>query len=106
MGDKKIDEERKVVELKHNMQHVCDEVSKGVVVGVRRLRVACMNLGDIYESISKCVCVFFFSSRRRHTRSGCDWVRRVLFRSLHYQPKLQLYVYLIYLFFLVCCKLI
>src|SRR5215204_6611909 len=24
---------------------------------------------------------FFFSSRRRHTRSLCDWIRRVLFRS-------------------------
>ena len=24
---------------------------------------------------------FFFSSRRRHTRSLCDWFRRVLFRS-------------------------
>ena len=28
------------------------------------------------------LCVFFFfSSRRRHTRSLCDWIRRVLFRS-------------------------
>src|SRR5256884_6860879 len=25
---------------------------------------------------------FFFSSRRRHTRFDCDWIRRVLFRSL------------------------
>src|SRR5260221_14555372 len=28
------------------------------------------------------LCFFFFSSRRRHTRSLCDWrFRRVLFRS-------------------------
>src|SRR5437867_9021096 len=26
-------------------------------------------------------CFFFFSSRRRHTRSYGDWFRRVLFRS-------------------------
>src|SRR5688572_20784379 len=25
--------------------------------------------------------LFFFSSRRRHTRFDCDWFRRVLFRS-------------------------
>src|SRR5438270_12289867 len=25
---------------------------------------------------------FFFSSRRRHTRFDCDWIRRVLFRSI------------------------
>src|SRR5689334_23523406 len=27
------------------------------------------------------VIIFFFSSRRRHTRWNCDWSRRVLFRS-------------------------
>src|SRR5437588_8331984 len=36
------------------------------------------------------LCFFFFSSRRRHTRSLCDWeFRRVLFRSANLEKELQ-----------------
>src|SRR5689334_23554784 len=33
------------------------------------------------------VILFFFSSRRRHTRWNCDWSRRVLFRSDEASPE-------------------
>src|SRR2546430_3572986 len=34
--------------------------------------------------------LFFFSSRRRHTRFDCDWsFRRVLFRSLKLRKEMQ-----------------
>src|SRR5438874_8003787 len=49
--------------------HFLDCASHGVVDR------SCVNARDFT------VFVFFFSSRRRHTRSLRDWFRRVLFRS-------------------------
>src|SRR5260370_10518151 len=44
---------------------------------------------DYWIAYSSALCVFFFSSRRRHTRFKCDWSSDVCSSDLKHEPKGQ-----------------
>src|ERR1022692_5114781 len=47
------------------------------------MRAVCETLGGVSESPFDVFCVFFFSSRRRHTRLQGDWSSDVCSSDLH-----------------------
>src|SRR5256886_9275893 len=50
-----------------------DEMAFLATTGMERADVVVAVTGDDEDNLVTCQLVFFFSSRRRHTRFDCDW---------------------------------